>query len=567
MRRRRGRLRRPAARAARAARPRAGPAARPVGPDRGRDRARAAPSLLRTSRSLAIVEAQAVCPPRRCVGRGNRRRDTDLLPVAPRRRHDHARRLERRSPSSRRRPTPVAPTPLAVGPQDVAYLSVDQDGDVLDHPVAVRRGLPSRRQRLRVDPAEREPQDDRAARQPGVGLRIRSTARSSSSATATRARACSRSSCRPTAAARTPASEPSETPQATPSDEPTRPAPRHRRRPRRSTRRRHRRRPIGSTARRRPPTSRARRRALATAETVEIARGLEVIDTTAAFAPDGSAFAFTAQPADGSHGPDIYVWTVGETSAVPVTTDHQSVFGSWIGRDIVGSSLGGQRGRHLRRADRDRRPRARMPRSRSPKPARSGVPPSTRTGDTAVYWAGSLAPTEDGAGWQTGRRPARHRSMGRHRGAGPERVAGSPDGSASPAAPTRAHRRRRRTPAIRRDAGDETTIAEGPLTDWDARWDETGTRLAVWVADPDDPSVGKLSLYVVDPFDGSIDLDNAAAPRRACTRRLLARRRPARLGRTAGRRQRRTAACWSLAWTDDGFGQVESAPGDVLLIR
>ena len=52
----------------------------------------------------------------------------------------------------------------------------------------------------------------------------------------------------------------------------------------------------------------------------------------------------------------------------------------------------------------------------------------------------------------------------------------------------------------------ETTIAEGPLADWDARWDETGTRLAVWIADADDPTVGTLSLYVVDPFDGRIDL-------------------------------------------------------------
>ena len=80
--------------------------------------------------------------------------------------------------------------------------------------------------------------------------------------------------------------------------------------------------------------------------------------------------------------------------------------------------------------------------------------------------------------------------------------------------PGRMRRPRPRQPSARRRTrgpgrgAHETTIAEGPLTDWDARWDETGTRLAVWVADADDPSVGKLSLYVVDPFDGSIDLAN-----------------------------------------------------------
>ena len=52
----------------------------------------------------------------------------------------------------------------------------------------------------------------------------------------------------------------------------------------------------------------------------------------------------------------------------------------------------------------------------------------------------------------------------------------------------------------------ETTIAAGRLNDWDARWDGTGTHLAVWIADPQEPGVGDLSLYAVDSFDGKIDL-------------------------------------------------------------
>ena len=66
------------------------------------------------------------------------------------------------------------------------------------------------------------------------------------------------------------------------------------------------------------------------AGTVEIARGLDVVDTTAAYAPDGSAFAFTARPSDGSHGPDIYLWTVGDAAA---RADHDR---SPLGLRLVG---------------------------------------------------------------------------------------------------------------------------------------------------------------------------------------------------------------------------------------
>ena len=44
-------------------------------------------------------------------------------------------------------------------------------------------------------------------------------------------------------------------------------------------------------------------------------------------------------PADGSHGPDVYVWTVGDAQARAVTDDHSSFFASWSGRRIVVSRL------------------------------------------------------------------------------------------------------------------------------------------------------------------------------------------------------------------------------------
>jgi cellulose synthase/poly-beta-1,6-N-acetylglucosamine synthase-like glycosyltransferase len=50
--------------------------------------------------------------------------------------------------------------------------------------------------------------------------------------------------------------------------------------------------------------------------TVQVARdlwpGVKVVGQSAAYSPDGAWFAFTARPTDGSEGPDIYVWRVGD---------------------------------------------------------------------------------------------------------------------------------------------------------------------------------------------------------------------------------------------------------------
>jgi len=283
------------------------------------------------------------------------------------------------------------------------------------------------------------------------------------------------------------------------------------------------------------------------AGTVEIATGLDVVDTTAAYAPNGSAFAFTARPSDGSHGPDIYLWNVGDAKARPITTDHRSVFGSWDGDTVVGSTV-------VTSADgltstpsaftlaTDGQGAVSLPQA-----GLAWRPVVDPTGGAAVYWAGPLEPAADGLGWRT---VAGRLVVGRWSGGT------DTSGGASP------------TPLT----GDQTeeraeiTIADGPLADWDARWDETGTRLAVWVADVEDPTVGTLSLYVVDPFDGRIDL---ASPQLEDERALagfsiadgrLAWAAPA--GNSGKAKHVKI-----LAWTDEGFGRVESAEGDFLLVR
>jgi hypothetical protein len=58
--------------------------------------------------------------------------------------------------------------------------------------------------------------------------------------------------------------------------------------------------------------------------------------------------------------------------------------------------------------------------------------------------------------------------------------------------------------------GEVEILKTGPIADWDARWDETGTHLAVWIADPADRSFGHLSLYVVDRVTGRLEPDDQA---------------------------------------------------------
>jgi hypothetical protein len=111
-------------------------------------------------------------------------------------------------------------------------------------------------------------------------------------------------------------------------------------------------------------------------------------------------------------------------------------------------------------------------------------------------------------------------------------------------------------------------IAEAPLADWDARWDSTGTRLAIWIADSSDPSVGRLTLYVVDPATGRLDGEQP-----------LLRDQPALAGFSLGN----GLLAWAtppgqdgegsriqvLAWSGSNVGSAETQPGSepIFIVR
>jgi hypothetical protein len=106
------------------------------------------------------------------------------------------------------------------------------------------------------------------------------------------------------------------------------------------------------------------------------------------------------------------------------------------------------------------------------------------------------------------------------------------------------------------------------VRDWDARWDDTGTHLAIWIADQADPAIGRLSLYVFDPLTGTLDLaEPLLSAQPALPGFSIARDRLA--WATPPNQDGEGSHVEVLAWKGNDSGQVQSAPGDdqVVVIR
>ncbi len=235
------------------------------------------------------------------------------------------------------------------------------------------------------------------------------------------------------------------------------------------------------------------------AAAVRIAEAVVLVGASPAYSPDGQWVAFSARPANGEHGPDIYVWRVGEARAVPLTDDHGSVFSGWIDGQILASSArvaptpDGEPLDVVPPADAD--PATVVARSFLLDPAAGSVTEIPRVGvwrpvidptdRLVVYWTGSLAWSNVQRAWI----PAQGRLVGAD-----WRTLLDP--AAEPAyepLPTRA-------------TGDS-------VADWEVRFDPAGRRLGVWVADPSEAGIGRLALVAVDDNGklGAVLLSDAAA--------------------------------------------------------
>ncbi|MHB8960565.1 MAG: zf-HC2 domain-containing protein [Candidatus Limnocylindrales bacterium] len=198
---------------------------------------------------------------------------------------------------------------------------------------------------------------------------------------------------------------------------------------------------------------------------IKIASGVTVVGAPV-YSPGGSRLAFAAMPFDGSSGPDIYLWSVGDAAAQVITSDHGSWLAGWTDQGILVSRVDDG-----------------VPTTYSVDPATglataigtSGtwLPSVSPTGTAAAWWSGTVKLAADGVTWV----PDRGQLV---LGAWPS----------TDAAPEATH-----------------VLARGHLGAWQVRWDDTGTVLAVWEGQGNGQS-GRLTLYSVDATTGAPDLAN-----------------------------------------------------------
>jgi len=229
------------------------------------------------------------------------------------------------------------------------------------------------------------------------------------------------------------------------------------------------------------------------------------------------------------------VWRVGDGSARAVTTDHVSVFASWAGARMVGSrpnSTGPVTGEIAARS-------FFIDPATGLESAIAGSvwrPVADPTGHWGVAWEGTVKPADDtptvvpSTGFLVLRRFIPD--------AGPDMTQAAP-----------------------------AVVTDRPSPEFDVRWDVTGSWLAIWIADPDAGSFGRLSLVHVDPATGAIDRptgapqDVAALPGFSIADGRLAWATPPGQGGEGSRVQ-------IVAWTDKAVGTVETAPErDVVVIH
>jgi hypothetical protein len=270
------------------------------------------------------------------------------------------------------------------------------------------------------------------------------------------------------------------------------------------------------------------------AQQLAIASGIEVVGESAAFSADGRWFAFTARPADGSGGTDVYAWRVGDDRARRITQDGASYFASWSDDTLIASRPDDSSGSAA-----DASTVSIDPGTGAEHDAGDGWRPAIDpSGKRAIVWMGSVTRSDDGTTWVPDDGALELRSWSAD---GPDRVRGS--------------------------ARDVRVVTDAAPRDFDVRWDESGEWVAVWVADPADPVIGRLTLYHVDTerdelekVDG-VPVDVPALPGFSIGDGRLAWATPRGQGGEGSRIQ-------IAAWSETDVGIVESSPGeDPVVIR
>jgi hypothetical protein len=303
--------------------------------------------------------------------------------------------------------------------------------------------------------------------------------------------------------------------------------------------------------------------------TIEIASGVRVVGE-AAYSADGQWLAFSARPSDGSTGPDLYLWNVDEPTAVAITTDHRTYFSNWLGGMVVASRVdvpappvATDEADGTPTTDVGDAPVVGHPTSFLLDPAtldRTDIdhpdvwlPVVDPTGRFVAYWSGTLTPTADGADWQLGDGQLVLDGWS----AGPDAEASAePDESVDPEAT--------RAPGLG-PIGNPVTIVDGETAVFKAKFDPSGTRLAVWVGEQLDADVGRLHLIALDAVTGAVEPGPEPLPGEPALRRFSMDK-----GRLAwvspSGQDGQESAVQVLGWSNSQFGEIRTIPAKGLYL-
>jgi hypothetical protein len=337
----------------------------------------------------------------------------------------------------------------------------------------------------------------------------------------------------------------------------------------------------------------------------------------AAYSLDGQWLAFSARPVDGTTGPDLYLWKAGDPGgATAVTADHRTYFAGWLGNLILASrveptlsieSLASPGPSGVPAIEPAVTPAATAKPGRTSNPGGPNVTPEPgstpsaspeaslvlvedhpvsflfdpetsaiidlaghdiwrpvvdRDSRTIVYWSGTLIPDATGTDWMLGTGelvldgwidPATAPAPSHDPDASPTLEPSiDPFASTEPTPPPG-------------PAGFPVVLAEGPVSDFEASFDPSGTRLAVWIRDPENADLGTLRLIAIDPETGAVDPDVNPLPATAALRGFSIER-----GRlawvTPPGQDGESSHVHVLAWDGDEFGEVRSIAAEGLFV-
>lgn len=277
---------------------------------------------------------------------------------------------------------------------------------------------------------------------------------------------------------------------------------------------------------------------------------VHVVGAPPAWSSDGSVLAFSAMPADGSRGPDVYTWRVGDGAAERLTRDHGSYFASWsASRVVVGRVASGADRSTLVPGSVVIDPDTRE--QRAVKSAAQWLPIVDPTGRFAVSWFGTLERSErlvsavEGelylVDWRAIDPFRADPTPDGQPGSAPEPAASGAEQDASPTLETTPPRSEEPAAASEEAASGSDEVAppaqDGdpkpaasppvqvpgagqalepardarlePVREWQVRWSDDGTAFGFWVSEEIGDSWGRLTVLPVTSETGQLDQADA----------------------------------------------------------